>query len=281
MSAIVTFENTSAARTALLLNHTFLNERSILVELAPFNLAVPRPDGSGSFPRHFPDSGPQTQESVIKNLLNQGYKVGVGALESAKAYDEEHKISEQMNDFAKKVETRVNAIDTEYEISDKVNAVVGQVKDLDQQYGISSGINGAVQTAAAQVQALDQQFHISEAVQQTVLSAQTQVAELDSEYHISENIVAGAEKAASEGVKLLTTINQELQLDQRSKEASDALSYGANQVAEFLETNETVQEVSNFLSSIGTAVWGATVDPPAPTDIVHQTPERSTHAEPN
>jgi len=270
VSAVVTFENSSAARTALLLNHTFLNERSIIVELAPFNLAVPPPESSEDYPRHFDDSGPQTQESVIKNLVNQGYQVGVGALESARAYDEEHKISQQMNDFAKKVESQVNAIDSEYQISEKVNHVVGQVTALDNQYGISSGIQDAVHTASAQVQALDSQYQISASVASGVRSAQTQVVELDNQYHISSNIVAGAEKAAQEGVKLLTSINQELDLEQRSKDAQEAISYGATQVAEFLETNETVQEIGSFFNAIGTSLFGAAPDQPS-IEIVHET----------
>jgi len=228
VSAVITFENSTAARTALLLNHTVLNERTILVELAPFNLSEPTsPVPQSETPRiEAPPNA--TQTSVVSSLLAHGYKLSQDAAEKARRYDEQHKISSQMNEIAKNIENSVNNIDQQYQISDKINHVVGQVNAFDQEYQISTKVNEVV----------DQ--------------AQTQVAAINSQYHISENVAAAAEQASTEGARLMNTVSEELQLEQRSKEASEAISHGVAQVSEFLETNETAKGVVEGAKEVGT-----------------------------
>jgi len=242
VSAIITFENSTAAGTALLLNHTVLHSKPITVELAPLNLAAP---GSVS-PLNFPGQpGDVNQIIAPPGIFAQ-------VAQKASEVDEQYKISVQMNQMAKTIEASVLTVDQQYQISDKINGVVGQVNAFDEQYQISTQVNQAVTTASAQVNAIDQQYQISTSVSQAVTNASDQVIALNNQYQVTEQVAAAAEKASVEGTRLITTVSQELQLEQRAKEASEAISLGAASVAEFLQTNETAKDVVSGVQEVGT-----------------------------
>jgi len=261
VSALITFENVSAARTALLLNHTVLHERVITVELAPYNLGAPAQSNQSSVVADNAPAPVVPQASAINQLLAQGYVLGLGALEKAQHYDEEHQITSQLNEMSKSIEGKVSAIDQEYQISEKIQNAAQQINDLDQHYQVSPTVISAVENASQGIHNLDEQYQISQTLGQTIQNAQTQVLAMDNHYQVSENVIAVAEKATSEGVRIFSNVSEELRLQERSQEAANAISYGAAQVSQFLETNPTVQGIGAFFSNaIGTAL--NTIAPP-------------------
>jgi len=246
-SAILTFETPSAARTALLLHQTILNERAISVELAPISVSAPKSE-SETFPRM--DSPPQTQTPVIKNLLNRGYQLSQDALQKAKDYDEAHGVTSSMNEYAKSFETQVNALDTQYGVSDRLQEVKAKVNSIDQEYGISESINNVITSTSESIKAVDEQYHISDSVNDSLAAAQAQAAAFDEQYKISETVTNTAEAVAAEGVRLA----EQIDLEKTKEEVGNQIQQASDSISEYLATSPTAQTISTGLADFGNMV---------------------------
>jgi len=218
-AALITFENVGAARTSLLLNHTALQGRSLQIELAPENLSsIPPPDDIKIEINVLP-----TKPSVLNDWVNKGSQISQEAFQKAKDLDEEHKITQSMNTYAKAVEQKVTEIDTAYGVSERIHEVTTKVNSIDEQYGITKSINTAV------------------------LSASQQVQDVDQKYQISQQISGAIGAAAAETSRLA----DELELQKRAEAVGESVTYASAQVSEFFETNETAKAVSTSVSAFG------------------------------
>jgi len=131
-SATVTFEKATAAKTALLLNHTKLGDNEISVTGSHIH------DESGSSSPPYKqnqerDSDEITQEEkprsrILAEYLAHGYVVADAGLKKAIDLDEKHGVS------ARFVETLTN-LDKKYHATDRA-------KTADQSYGITERVSG-------------------------------------------------------------------------------------------------------------------------------------------
>lgn len=123
-SATVTFEKETAAKTALLLNHTKLGATEISVTS---DHAAADSDGSHSPPRER-DADEITQEEkprarILAEYLAQGYLVADTGLQRAIALDEKHGVTQRFLGT-------LHALDQKYHATDRA-------KTADQSYGVS------------------------------------------------------------------------------------------------------------------------------------------------
>jgi len=124
-SATVTFEKQTAAKTALLLNHTKLGDTEISVSGA---------DGDDDHFKHQEerDTDEITQEEkprarILAEYLAHGYLVADTGLKSAIALDEKHGVSQRFL-------TTIQGLDQKYHATDRAKAT-------DQSYGITQRAN--------------------------------------------------------------------------------------------------------------------------------------------
>jgi len=203
VSAVITFDSPVAARTAVLLNNTPLNEKFISVHLAPTEQSGQ--DTTEVFPKLH--TAERTQTSIISELLAKGYQLSQQALQNAREYDEANQITATMNQLAKEVEASVTSFDQEHKITETI-----------QQFA---------QLAKVRVVALDQTYQISTNAMALGDSVKDKLAQLEEEHNISSR-VESATGAVVAGVQ-----------------------QGANQVNEFLATNETAKAGIEQVSAIG------------------------------
>jgi len=246
-----------------------LTLRVISVEVAP-QLNAPVPEQQAA------PAQPAVAEPLPPSVISTIYNISADALEKVNEFDRQHQVTSQMNEMAKNLETKVNAFDDEYKISDKIHSTADQINTLDQQYQISPTIISAVNTATTQIQTIDQQYQISQKVGEAVQSAHEQVVALDQQYQISQNVAAATQTTITEGARILSNVSEELRLPERTKDAAEAITYGAQQVGHFLETNETVQNIGSFLTS----AFSSLMNPVSPDDQPHITIVHETHYEP-
>jgi len=125
VTAIVTFETEGAAKTAVLLNNALIHDKPISVEIAPVGFVPPTsssPVGPDQLPPHT-QQAPRTEESVVQNLLDSGYKLGNDALTTAKEWDTQTGISSSISSGFAAVATKVDEIDQSWQISNKVKGI--------------------------------------------------------------------------------------------------------------------------------------------------------------
>lgn len=131
-SATVTFEKATAAKTALLLNHTKLGENEISVT-GSHNL-----DEAGSSSPNYKqntdrDSDEITQEEkprsrILAEYLAHGYVVADAGLKKAIDLDEKHGVTQRFFDTLTNLDKKYHATD--------------RAKTADQSYGISQRVSG-------------------------------------------------------------------------------------------------------------------------------------------
>jgi len=129
-NATVTFEKETAAKTALLLNHTKLGATEISV--TSDSAGTDNDSGSNSPPHERGSSDEITQEEkprarILAEYLAQGYLVADTGLNSALALDEKHGVTQ-------KFLGTLNSLDQKYHATDRA-------KTADQSYGISNRAN--------------------------------------------------------------------------------------------------------------------------------------------
>jgi len=121
--AVITFENKAASRTAVLLNNALINERSIIVEIAPpgFSLSssTSNPDSIiHTVPTHeLPESSPSTSSNAIVNLLAKGYSLSADAAAKAREIDEEYSISKRASELASSAAEGIRNVDAKLGVS--------------------------------------------------------------------------------------------------------------------------------------------------------------------
>lgn len=128
-SATVTFEKETAAKTALLLDHTQLGATQVQVTSASGSTDD---DGSHYTTNAERDSDDITQEEkprsrIVAEYLAHGYVVGDAAIQRAIDLDSKHGVSERFL-------TTLNNLNTKYHATDKA-------KSVDQSYGVTPKVN--------------------------------------------------------------------------------------------------------------------------------------------
>jgi hypothetical protein len=141
--AVITFENKAASRTAVLLNNALINERSILVEIAPAGFTLSTDASSPESALHTvppSDLPAQTSEStasnVIANLMAKGYNLSADAAAKAREIDEEYSISKRASELA--------------------SSAAEGIRNVDAKLGVSATLKGwgdSIQTKAVEVSA--------------------------------------------------------------------------------------------------------------------------------
>ncbi|KAK4230163.1 hypothetical protein QBC38DRAFT_56566 [Podospora fimiseda] len=126
-TATVTFEKETAARTALLLNHTKLGENEISVSGAegastPTEEDVPRSSDDTTLTQ---EEKPRAR--ILAEILAHGYLVADTGLQTAIALDEKHGVTTKFVNTVKQLDERTHA-------SDKARAA-------DQSYGLTARAN--------------------------------------------------------------------------------------------------------------------------------------------
>lgn len=127
-TATVTFEKETAARTALLLNHTKLGENEISVTGASDGTSTPTEE---DVPRSSDDTTITQEEKprarILAEILAHGYLVADTGLQTAIALDEKHQVTTKFVNTVKQLDERTHA-------SDKAKAA-------DQSYGLTARAN--------------------------------------------------------------------------------------------------------------------------------------------
>jgi len=140
VNAVVTFENEAAAKTAVLLNNALINDRAITVELAPPDFQVPLSSIAASDLPHNNLPSDRSESSVVSSMLDAGYKLSSDALAQAKAFDEQHGLSQSLSNGFAVVAAKVDELDQSWQISTKAKAVgdtiAGKAAEVDQEYQI-------------------------------------------------------------------------------------------------------------------------------------------------
>ncbi|KAH6617091.1 hypothetical protein F5144DRAFT_498598 [Chaetomium tenue] len=113
-SATVTFEKETAARTALLLNHTQLGGNEITV--TGDNISTPPHESSGADTSETDRDSVLTQEEkprsrILAEVLAHGYLVADQGLQKAIALDEQHNISSRFVGTLRQLDARTHATD--------------------------------------------------------------------------------------------------------------------------------------------------------------------------
>ncbi|KAK4032661.1 hypothetical protein C8A01DRAFT_40892 [Parachaetomium inaequale] len=114
-SATVTFDKETAARTALLLNHTRLGGNEITVT-GEDNISTPPHDTGDTSDRDADAASTLTQEEkprsrILAEVLAHGYLVADTGLQRAIALDEQHNISARFVSTLKQLDERTRATD--------------------------------------------------------------------------------------------------------------------------------------------------------------------------
>lgn len=126
-SATVAFEKETAAKTALLLNHTRLGDNEITVTSDAAGGASPQHGDSSNTDRDNTDDITQEEKPrarILAEYLAHGYLVADTSIKSAIALDEKHGVSQRFL-------STLQSLDAKYHASDRAKAT-------DQSYGIST-----------------------------------------------------------------------------------------------------------------------------------------------
>ncbi|KAK3984470.1 hypothetical protein QBC44DRAFT_252778 [Cladorrhinum sp. PSN332] len=127
-TATVTFEKETAARTALLLNHTKLGENEISVTGSSEGASTPTEE---DIPRSSNDTTLTQEEKprarILAEILAHGYLVADTGLQTALSLDEKHGVTTKFVNTVKQLDERTHA-------SDKARAA-------DQSYGLTARAN--------------------------------------------------------------------------------------------------------------------------------------------
>jgi hypothetical protein len=141
LTAVITFESEAAAKTAQLLSNALINDRPIVVELAPVNFKAP--PSRTNIDTTIPAPGDQnTEPSVFSSIMSVGEKISTEVITQAKSLDEQTGVTQTISSGFGVITAAVSQFDTQYQISDKARALGESVKDtakmVDQQYEIST-----------------------------------------------------------------------------------------------------------------------------------------------
>ncbi|KAK4110999.1 hypothetical protein N656DRAFT_790848 [Canariomyces notabilis] len=114
-NATVSFEKDTAARTALLLNHTQLGGREISVSSEGATTPTHEEGESGTAAERGPDEGLRQEEKprsrILAELLAHGYVVADAGLQKAIALDEKHGVTNRFVATLKQLDERTRATD--------------------------------------------------------------------------------------------------------------------------------------------------------------------------
>ncbi|KAI9729723.1 MAG: hypothetical protein M1834_006674 [Cirrosporium novae-zelandiae] len=130
-SATVTFEKETAAKTALLLDHTTLGPSQVHVasaaSLGDIAAGAPKPETSGQEDADLAQED-KPRSRIVAEYLAHGYVLSDKAIQNAIALDQKHGISTRFTQALQTFDTKYHAtdkakgIDAKYRITDKANA---------------------------------------------------------------------------------------------------------------------------------------------------------------
>jgi len=122
--AFITFDHIQSVETALVVDGTNLNGSIIHTELAPLTSIPVQTEVINNTESDLPPVI-QSMSVVMSNLVAGGYKLSQEALNKAKTFDEQHKITEKLKDTTSKVQNKVEQIgeqiDEKLQITEKFN----------------------------------------------------------------------------------------------------------------------------------------------------------------
>lgn len=135
-SAVVQFENESAAKTALLLTNALIIDRPIQVSLlnatpteatnetteSPNYGTQVNPDQITERDFGVPDDQ-RSKTSVLASLIAAGYVLADGTVDKAKELDEKFSIGSTAKAIGEQIKSKAQEIDNNYQISEKASAV--------------------------------------------------------------------------------------------------------------------------------------------------------------
>jgi len=140
LTAVITFESEAAAKTAQLLTNALINDRPIVVEMAPVDFKPSLATGNVDNTQTIPPE--KTEPSVISDILDTGYLIGSDVAARARALDEQTGVSQKLNTGIAVVSAAVTNLDTQYQITETARQWTDQfqtkVKGIDEQFEISS-----------------------------------------------------------------------------------------------------------------------------------------------
>jgi len=143
VTAVVTFENEAAAKTAVLLNNALINDRAITVELAPQGFQPPTSSvAADQLPHTATGDQQRTEASVIQAMVDAGYKLSSDAYTQAKAWDEQAGITQTLSSGIAVITAKMDELDQSWQLSTKAKAFSASISTtaaaVDQQYQISA-----------------------------------------------------------------------------------------------------------------------------------------------
>jgi len=139
-SATVTFEKETAAKTALLLDHTTLNDATVEVSAAS---SLDQIAGNKSTDKDHDDELQQEDKPrsrIIAEYLAHGYTIGDKAIESALALDQQHGISNRFT-------SALTSFDHKYHATDKAKGVDAKFGVSDKTATVFSSLNSYYEMA--------------------------------------------------------------------------------------------------------------------------------------
>jgi len=138
LTALIVFESEAAAKTAQLLTNALINDRPIVVEMAPPDFKAPPTDAGNTNTT----PGQTTEPSVISDIIDTGYQISSDVVAKARALGEQTGVTQKISDGIAVVSTTMGALDSQYQVTETVKtvseSVQSRVKGIDEQYEIST-----------------------------------------------------------------------------------------------------------------------------------------------
>jgi hypothetical protein len=169
--AVIDFQTDAAAKTALLLTNALIVDRPITV--AQYT-GAPIHKGSEEMVSHetkvtgdqithqqhiVPDQE-RTKTSVIASMVAAGYNMGADAVDKARAYDEQHSITQSIQAQTEALKAKAQEINQQYKIGETASAwgtaAYGWFSGVDQALGLSQTAAAIKQSSAAAARALSE-----------------------------------------------------------------------------------------------------------------------------
>jgi len=234
--AVIEFHTDAAAKTALLLTNALIVDRPITVTPCPAGRqsttgVTGESTVSGadikSTPPTVPDQ-PRTETSVIASLIAAGYSLGTDTIDQARAYDEQHGITEAFNAQTEALKEKAKEIDAQYKISETASAwgsaAYSWFGGIDQKYGIS-------QTAAS--------------LKQTSTDAAKKVSESEAVFVAGETLGVAKDVVVGAAATLKTETSRLIDEQPYLKAASTKLQEGTEAVTK--EVKGVVDETTRLI----------------------------------